>query len=277
MQRLGPPHWPAYPPGARYGALYDRDPEAGLAAARLGARLIAADLRRARHRRRLPAARRRAGRRAATRSSATAPMAANPARSPPSPPPSREGLTAGGVLPVLKHLPGHGRATRRQPPQAAGGRHRPRHAGSDRFCRLPPARRPAARHDRACCVYRHRPGRTGHNFGHNGARSDSRVHRVPRAADERRHLDGRPVRHARRAQPRRARGRLRCRASLQRRARAKCARSPASCRSLRARRCARADAALAARSAPEEFDVEAARKCSRRWSRANCRERRMSV
>ena len=24
MQRLGPPHWPAYPPGARYGALYDQ-------------------------------------------------------------------------------------------------------------------------------------------------------------------------------------------------------------------------------------------------------------
>ena len=44
VQRLGPPHWPAYPPGAAYGALYDRDPAAGLAAARLGARLIAADL-----------------------------------------------------------------------------------------------------------------------------------------------------------------------------------------------------------------------------------------
>src|SRR5580698_7230951 len=44
VQRLGPPHWPSYPPGAAYGALYDRDREAGLAAARLGARLIAADL-----------------------------------------------------------------------------------------------------------------------------------------------------------------------------------------------------------------------------------------
>ena len=28
VQRLGPPHWPAYPPGAAYGALYDRDPAA---------------------------------------------------------------------------------------------------------------------------------------------------------------------------------------------------------------------------------------------------------
>src|ERR1700691_6644402 len=44
VQRLGPPHWPVYPPGAVYGAAYDRDWERGLAAARLGARLIAADL-----------------------------------------------------------------------------------------------------------------------------------------------------------------------------------------------------------------------------------------
>src|SRR5499427_2224715 len=44
VQRLGPPHWPAYPPGADYSRLYDRDREAGLAAAKLGARLIAHDL-----------------------------------------------------------------------------------------------------------------------------------------------------------------------------------------------------------------------------------------
>ena len=44
VQRLGPPHWPAYPPGAAYGKLYDRDQAVGLEAARLGARLIAADL-----------------------------------------------------------------------------------------------------------------------------------------------------------------------------------------------------------------------------------------
>ena len=44
VQRLGPPDWPSYPPGAAYGALFDQDREKGLAAARLGARLIAADL-----------------------------------------------------------------------------------------------------------------------------------------------------------------------------------------------------------------------------------------
>src|SRR5206468_2465859 len=44
VQRFGPPHWPEYPAGAAYGRLYDRKPELGVAAARMGARLIAADL-----------------------------------------------------------------------------------------------------------------------------------------------------------------------------------------------------------------------------------------
>ncbi len=44
VQRLGPPHWPLYPPGAAFGQLYDQDPRSALAAAHLGARLIAADL-----------------------------------------------------------------------------------------------------------------------------------------------------------------------------------------------------------------------------------------
>ena len=110
VQRLGPPHWPVYPPGAVYGRLYDRDPAAGLAAARLGARLIAADL--------LPlginvdclpladvpvgGADAVIGDRAygATPDKVAAIAAA-----------VAEGLQAGGVLPVLKHIPGHGRAT----------------------------------------------------------------------------------------------------------------------------------------------------------------------
>ena len=45
VQRLGPPHWPAYPPGAAFAALYEVDRQAGLEAIRLGARLIAHDLR----------------------------------------------------------------------------------------------------------------------------------------------------------------------------------------------------------------------------------------
>src|SRR2546429_5013225 len=44
VQRLGPPHWPSYPPGAAYGRLYDRSPEKGEQAAYLGAYLMASDL-----------------------------------------------------------------------------------------------------------------------------------------------------------------------------------------------------------------------------------------
>src|SRR5260370_15421569 len=44
MQRMGPPHWAAYPAGAVYGELYRREPARGLRAAWLGARLMAADL-----------------------------------------------------------------------------------------------------------------------------------------------------------------------------------------------------------------------------------------
>ncbi|MBV9533086.1 MAG: glycoside hydrolase family 3 protein, partial [Bradyrhizobium sp.] len=44
VQRLGPPNWPVYPPGALYGRLYDVDPALGLKAARLSGRLIADDL-----------------------------------------------------------------------------------------------------------------------------------------------------------------------------------------------------------------------------------------
>ena len=110
VQRLGPPHWPVYPPGAAYGAIYDRDRATGLAAARLGARLIAADLAQ------LgidvdcapiadvpvPEADPIIGDRAyGTEPGKVAAIAGAIA----------EGLMEGGVLPVLKHIPGHGRAT----------------------------------------------------------------------------------------------------------------------------------------------------------------------
>jgi beta-N-acetylhexosaminidase len=109
VQRLGPPHWPAYPPGAVYGAIYDRDPVSGLAAARLAGHLIAADLMA------LgidvdclpiadvpvPGGDPVIGDRAyGTEPGKVAALAGAVA----------DGLLAGGVLPVVKHLPGHGRA-----------------------------------------------------------------------------------------------------------------------------------------------------------------------
>src|ERR1700747_2269224 len=30
VQRLGPPHWPSYPPGAAYGRVYDRNAAEGI-------------------------------------------------------------------------------------------------------------------------------------------------------------------------------------------------------------------------------------------------------
>ena len=110
VQRLGPPHWPIYPPGAAYGAVFDRDPDAGLRAARLGGRLIANDLAQL------------------GIDVDCAPVADVPAvgadpvignRAYGSDPAKvaalagafAAGLMEGGVLPVLKHLPGHGRAT----------------------------------------------------------------------------------------------------------------------------------------------------------------------
>src|SRR3984893_13390167 len=110
VQRLGPPHWPVYPPGATFGALYDIDRALGLRAAQLSSRLIAADL--------IalgvpvdclpladvPVEGSDAviGNRAyGTESGKVAAIARA----------VTEGLQQGGILPVLKHIPGHGRAT----------------------------------------------------------------------------------------------------------------------------------------------------------------------
>lgn len=106
VQRMGPPHWPKYPAGGRFGALGDE----AVAMARLGARLMAYDL---------------------AEVGITvdcAPMLDVPVAGSDNIVGDRaygatpeavialgravaEGLMAGGVLPVIKHIPGHGRAT----------------------------------------------------------------------------------------------------------------------------------------------------------------------
>ena len=110
VQRLGPPNWPAYPPGVLYGELYDREPAAGVAAARLAGHLIAADLR--------PL-----GIDVDCLPVADMPVVSGdpvigdraygsePGKVAAIAKAIAEGLQAGGVLPVLKHLPGHGRAS----------------------------------------------------------------------------------------------------------------------------------------------------------------------
>jgi len=110
VQRLGPPHWPVYPPGSVFSALYEIDPALGLSAARVGARLIAADLSDAGITvdclplADVPVAG--ADAVIGNRAYGTEPhKVAAIARA------VTDGLEQGGILPVLKHIPGHGRAT----------------------------------------------------------------------------------------------------------------------------------------------------------------------
>jgi beta-N-acetylhexosaminidase len=110
VQRFGPPHWPVYPPGAVFGTLYDIDRKLGLTAACLSARLIAADLIdlgvsvNCLPLADVPVAG--ADAVIGARDYGTEPgKVAAIARA------VTEGLEQGGVLPVLKHIPGHGRAT----------------------------------------------------------------------------------------------------------------------------------------------------------------------
>jgi beta-N-acetylhexosaminidase len=109
VQRLGPPNWTRYPPGRAYGDLAGNDPLLRREIARLGARLMAHDLAA------LginvdcvpvldvpePGAHDIIGDRAYGETCDEVALLGRAAA---------EGLVAGGVLPVLKHIPGHGRS-----------------------------------------------------------------------------------------------------------------------------------------------------------------------
>jgi beta-N-acetylhexosaminidase len=109
VQRLGPPHWPRYPAGRAYGRMAGNDPLLRRELTRLGARLMAHDLWK------LginvdcvpvldvpvPGAHDVIGDRAYATDPADIAVMGRAAA---------EGMIAGGVLPVIKHIPGHGRA-----------------------------------------------------------------------------------------------------------------------------------------------------------------------
>lgn len=110
VQRLRDPHWRRYPRASAYGAVHAKDPDAGRRAAYLGYRMIADDLR------------------AVGIDADCAPVLDLPQ---PGADPiisdrafgddidrivdlahaAMAGLMCGGVAPVIKHMPGHGRAT----------------------------------------------------------------------------------------------------------------------------------------------------------------------
>ncbi|HEY1224749.1 MAG TPA: beta-N-acetylhexosaminidase [Brevundimonas sp.] len=108
VQRMGPPHWPKYPPGSAYLAAVN-DPLGARELVRLGARLMAADLKAVGINvdcvpvidTPVPGAHDIIGDRAYSRDPATVTQLGRAAA---------EGMMAGGVLPVIKHMPGHGRA-----------------------------------------------------------------------------------------------------------------------------------------------------------------------
>jgi beta-N-acetylhexosaminidase len=109
VQRLGPPHWGRYPPGRAFGDLSGNDPLVRREITRLGARLMAHDLAA------LginvdcvpvldvpdPSGHEIIGDRAYGRTADEVALLGRAAA---------EGLISGGVLPVIKHIPGHGRA-----------------------------------------------------------------------------------------------------------------------------------------------------------------------
>lgn len=109
VARLKPPHWPEFPPAKVYADLYAQNPEKGLEAARLGGQLIAFELAQ------LgitvdcapvldvpqPGADPIIGDRAFGPDAATIVRTAGA---------FIDGLKAGGVAAVIKHIPGHGRA-----------------------------------------------------------------------------------------------------------------------------------------------------------------------
>lgn len=109
VQRLGPPHWPKYPAGRTYGRL-SSDPEGRRRLAQTGARLIGHDLRAVGIDVDclpvldvpIPGAHDIIGDRAYDTDPAIVAMLGRAAA---------EGLMEAGVLPVIKHMPGHGRAS----------------------------------------------------------------------------------------------------------------------------------------------------------------------
>lgn len=108
VQRIGPPHWPKYPPGDAYLKVTN-DAQDARDLVRLGARLIAHDLHAVGINVDLmpvldvpvPGSHDIVGDRAYGQDPQTVALLGRAAA---------EGLLAGGVLPCIKHMPGHGRA-----------------------------------------------------------------------------------------------------------------------------------------------------------------------
>ena len=109
VQRMRPPNWRSYPPGRAYAALYQRDPVAGLKTTRAVYRLLAQDLAEVGINVDCvpvldvpqPGSHEIIGDRAYGMTPEQVALLGRAAS---------QGLMDGGVLPIIKHIPGHGRA-----------------------------------------------------------------------------------------------------------------------------------------------------------------------
>ena len=165
VARLRPPHWRKAPPARLLGELYARDPERGLEATQLNSRLLAADVASigcdvdclpvldiA-----FPETHAVIGDRAYA--DQPEPVAALGRA-------AAEGLLAEGVMPVIKHIPGHGRATvdcHDSLPRVSASRDT---AGTHRLPALQAARRPAVGDDRPPAVRGDRSRRPPSRYRH---------------------------------------------------------------------------------------------------------------
>ena len=261
MQRLGPPHWPSYPPGARlWRALRSRSDSGPCR----GAARRAAD-------------RGRSCARSASMSIAL-PIADVPVAG--ADPvigdraygtrPDKVAAIAGAIAPGLAATAASCRCSSTSPATAAP---QPtaitscRWSAADRatleatdFAAFRPLAALPLGDDRTCCVHRYRPGRAGHHFGDYSAGRDLRFDRVSGPVDERRYFHGRIVGLARRAHAGGDRGGLRRGACIATARWPRCWRSPPRRRCSRARPARRAAAALAARQASRRRSISPRRR-----------------
>ena len=110
VARMQPPDWPAFPAAEAFDRLYAVAPSSAIEAARVNARAIALTLRAGRDQRQLRC-------RCSTSASPARPTSSATARSAPSRCRSRRwagrcstGMASAGVVGIIKHMPGHGRA-----------------------------------------------------------------------------------------------------------------------------------------------------------------------
>ena len=198
VQRLGPPHWPKYPPGRAYGTLKGNDPLLRREIARLGARLLADDLSA------LginvdcvpvldvptPGAHDIIGDRAYGEDVATvASLGPRRRRGP-----DRRRRPAGDQA-----YPRPRPSRRRQPFGPAGGRRASGQPRGPRFRTLPGPLGHADGDERPRCLHGPRRQASGHHFANGDFQGHPRLDRLFRPADDRRPFDEGPGRRFRRA------------------------------------------------------------------------------